>query len=62
MITLSIGLFGLFENPVTTVRPRHYRNFDLNAMMHSVVHEHHPDIIENFESINALSQNLVQTK
>ena len=55
--TLANGLIGYIGNPITTVKPSHYRIIDLNLLIHSVVHTYHP---ETTESINFQSQDMIQ--
>ena len=54
--TLPTWIKRYIENPITTVKPPHYRIFDLNILMHSVFHTYHPDITEpnkvHYQSMN----------
>ena len=44
--TPPAGTVGYTEIPITIVKPSHYRNSDLNKLIHSVVHTYHPEITE----------------
>ena len=41
--TLSPGIIGYIEIPITQTTPPHYRVHDVNSLLHSVIHAYHPD-------------------
>ena len=41
--TLSRGIIGYIEIPITQTTPPHYRVHDVNSLIHSVIHANHPD-------------------
>ena len=46
MATLSTGKKGDIGIPITSVKPSHYRIFDLNTLILLVVHTYHTDLAE----------------
>ena len=41
--TLTRGIIGYIEIPITQTTPPHYRVNDVNSLIHSVIHAYHPD-------------------
>ena len=41
--TLPRGIIGYIEIPITQTTPPHYRVYDVNSLIHSVIHAYHPD-------------------
>ena len=44
--TLPQGLIGYIEIPTTNTKPSYYRVYDVNTLVHSLVHSYCPDITE----------------
>ena len=41
--TLPRGIIGYIEIPITQTTPPHYRVYDVNSLIHTVIHAYHPD-------------------
>ena len=41
--TLPRGIIGYIEIHITQTTPPHYRVQDINSLIHSVTHAHHPE-------------------
>ena len=41
--TLPRGIIGYIHIPITQTTPPHYKVQDVNSLIHSVIHAHHPD-------------------
>ena len=49
MSTVPLGINGVIEIPVTTVKPSQNGVFDLITMIHSIFHTDHSDIPEQID-------------
>ena len=58
MATISTGIIGHKEIPITNLKPSHYRNSDLITLTHSALLTNHP---EKTEKIQIQHQYITQT-